>query len=58
MKEILDQVLEKIRPSDNEIRKIDGIYNSLSNKVTKKGLKPLLWKVKSRFRWICITLLL
>ena len=42
MKEILDQVLEKIRPSDNEIRKIDEIYNRLSNKVTKKGLKPLI----------------
>ena len=42
MKKILDQVLEKIRPSDNEIRKIDEICNSLSNKVTKKGLKPLI----------------
>ena len=42
MKEILYQVLEKVRPSDSEIRKIDEIYNSLSNKVSKQGLKPLI----------------
>ncbi len=42
MKEILNQVLEKIRPDKNETRKIDRIYGILKDKVTELGLKPLI----------------
>ena len=42
MKEILTEVLEKIRPGENETIKIDKIYSILKDKVTKQGLKPLI----------------
>jgi len=42
VKEILNEVLEKIRPDENEARKIDRIYGILKDKVTEQGLKPLI----------------
>ena len=42
MKEILNEVLEKIRPDENETRKIDRIYGILKDKVIEQGLKPLI----------------
>ena len=42
MKEILTEVLEKIRPGENETIKIDKIYSILKDKVTEQGLEPLI----------------
>ena len=42
MREILNDVLEKIRPDKNETRKIDKIYSILKDKVTEQGLEPLI----------------
>ena len=42
MKEILNEVLEKILPGENEKRKIDKIYSILKDKVIKQGLEPLI----------------
>ena len=42
MKELFDEVLEKIRPKENEITKIKKIYNNLKNKITEQNLEPLI----------------
>ncbi len=42
MKGILNQVLEKTRPEENETRKINEISSILNSKVTEQGLEPLI----------------
>ena len=42
MKKILNDVLEKIRPKENEKEKIDRIYRTLKDKVIKEGGEPLI----------------
>tara|TARA_B100000941_G_scaffold270339_1_gene228218 strand:+ start:1458 stop:2633 length:1176 start_codon:yes stop_codon:yes gene_type:complete len=42
VKELFDEVLEKIRPKENEITKIKKIYNNLKNKITEQNLEPLI----------------
>ncbi len=42
MKTLLDEVLERIRPDENETTKINKIYNNLKNKITKRNLDSLI----------------
>ena len=42
MKELFDEILEEIRPKENEITKINKIYNNLKNKITEQNLEPLI----------------
>ena len=42
MKELFGEVLEEIRPKENEITKINKIYNNLKNKITEQKLEPLI----------------
>ena len=42
MKELFDEVLEKIRPKENEIRKINKVYNNLKNNIIEQNLEPLI----------------
>ena len=42
MKALFDEVLERIRPSENETAKINKIYNDLKNEITKQNLNPLI----------------
>ena len=42
MKTLFDEVLERIRPDENETTKINKIYNNLKNKITKRNLESLI----------------
>ena len=42
MKTLFDEVLERIRPDENETTKINKIYNNLKNKITKRNLDSLI----------------
>ena len=42
MKKILNDVLEKIRPNENEKEKINRIYRTLKDKVIEEGAEPLI----------------
>tara|TARA_B100000214_G_scaffold252508_1_gene185716 strand:+ start:1145 stop:2320 length:1176 start_codon:yes stop_codon:yes gene_type:complete len=42
VKTLLDEVLERIRPDENETTKINKIYNNLKNKITKRNLDSLI----------------
>ena len=42
MKKILNDVLEKIRPNENEKEKIARIYKTLKDKVIEEGVEPLI----------------
>ena len=42
MKTLLDEVLERIRPDENETTKINKIYNNLKNEITKQNLDSLI----------------
>ncbi len=42
MKTLFDEVLERIRPDENETTKINKIYNNLKNEITKQNLDSLI----------------
>ena len=42
MKTLFDEVLERIRPDENETTKINKIYNNLKNEINKQNLDSLI----------------